>query len=125
MIPSLQENRVRLAYHSSYRYPYIPLPTLHPDNLLLSPINMEQSKDLDLVLIGPTGYTGRLCAEHIVQHIPTDLKWALAGRSYEKIEKVAKELKQLNPDRVDPGILNATIPLNGSTNWFRASSHPA
>jgi short subunit dehydrogenase-like uncharacterized protein len=65
---------------------------------------MEPSKDLDLVLLGPTGYTGRLTAEHVTQHLPTDLKWALAGRSFEKIEKVAQDLKQLNPDRVDPGI---------------------
>lgn len=64
---------------------------------------MDSSRDLDLVLLGPTGYTGRLTAEHIVQHLPTDLKWALAGRSYQKIENVAKELKQLNPDRVEPG----------------------
>jgi short subunit dehydrogenase-like uncharacterized protein len=65
---------------------------------------MEPSNDLDLVLLGATGYTGRLTAEHVTQHLPTDLKWALAGRSFEKIEKVAQDLKQLNPDRVDPGI---------------------
>lgn len=64
---------------------------------------MDPSKDLDLVLLGPTGYTGRLTAEHIVQHFPTDLKWALAGRSYQKVENVAKDIKQLNPDRVEPG----------------------
>ncbi|RMJ25675.1 saccharopine dehydrogenase [Aspergillus sp. HF37] len=66
---------------------------------------MEPSKDLDLVLLGATGYTGRLTAEHVTQHLPTDLKWALAGRSFEKIEKVAQDVKQLNPDRVDPEIL--------------------
>ncbi|RJE21762.1 saccharopine dehydrogenase [Aspergillus sclerotialis] len=70
---------------------------------------MASNKDLDLVLLGPTGYTGRLCAEHIVQHLPTDLKWALAGRSYEKVEKVANDIKQLNPDRAVPEILTVQI----------------
>lgn len=64
---------------------------------------MESEKEFDLVLVGPTGYTGRLCAEHIVKNLPTNLKWALAGRSVQKIEVIAKELKTLNPDRAAPG----------------------
>lgn len=73
---------------------------------------MTPNKDLDLVLLGPTGYTGRLCAEHIVQHLPTDLKWAVAGRSYEKVEKVANDIKQLNPDRAAPGNYPLPLPLS-------------
>jgi len=64
---------------------------------------MESEKEFDLVLVGPTSYTGRLCAEHIVKNLPTNLKWALAGRSVQKIEVIAKELKTLNPDRAAPG----------------------
>jgi short subunit dehydrogenase-like uncharacterized protein len=64
---------------------------------------MVPDRDLDLVLLGPTGYTGKLTAEHIVQHFPTNLKWALAGRSATKIQALARELKDLNPDRVKPG----------------------
>lgn len=81
---------------------------------------MATDKDFDLVLLGPTGYTGRLCAEHIVQHLPTDLKWALAGRSYEKVEKVAKDIKQLNPDRADP----RNYPLQTTTlpTYYKKSS---
>lgn len=67
------------------------------------PEAMESKKDFDFILLGPTGYTGRLCARHIVQHFPTNLKWALAGRSVEKLDDVASELKQLNPDRAEPG----------------------
>ncbi|EAW19261.1 uncharacterized protein NFIA_092220 [Aspergillus fischeri NRRL 181] len=66
---------------------------------------MESEKEFDLVLVGPTGYTGRLCAEHIVKDLPTNLKWALAGRSVQKIEDIAKELSNLNPDRTAPEIL--------------------
>lgn len=57
----------------------------------------------DFVLIGPTGYTGKLCAQYIVDHLPTDLKWAIAGRSIHKLEAVVKELKEINPDRIEPG----------------------
>lgn len=70
------------------------------------PINsttMTSNRQYDLVLLGPTGYTGRFCAEHIVQNLPTDLKWAIAGRSAQKLEPIAQELKALNPDRVNPG----------------------
>ncbi|OOF98382.1 hypothetical protein ASPCADRAFT_205617 [Aspergillus carbonarius ITEM 5010] len=62
-------------------------------------------KEYDLVVLGPTGYTGRFCAEHIVKNLPTNLKWALAGRSLQKLETIAKELKSLNPDRADPDVL--------------------
>ncbi|RHZ63084.1 uncharacterized protein CDV56_108944 [Aspergillus thermomutatus] len=65
---------------------------------------MESNKEFDLVLLGPTGYTGRLCAEHIAKNFPTNLKWALAGRSVQKVEDIAKELKTLNPDRTEPEI---------------------
>lgn len=64
---------------------------------------MESSREFDIVVLGPTGYTGKYCAEHIVTHLPTNLKWALAGRSTKKIEGVAQELRKLNPDRLDPG----------------------
>ena len=64
---------------------------------------MTSNRQYDLVLLGVTGYTGRFCAEHIVQHLPTDLKWAIAGRSAEKLESIAQELKGLNRDRVNPG----------------------
>lgn len=55
------------------------------------------------------GYTGKYTAEHITEHLPTDLKWAIAGRSREKLQKLADELKLLNPDRRQPG------------EWFPAS----
>lgn len=60
-------------------------------------------REFDLVFHGPTGYTGKLCAQHIVKHFPTNIKWALAGRSLPKVEQIARELKELNPDRDEPG----------------------
>ncbi|CAI7633225.1 unnamed protein product [Penicillium glandicola] len=73
---------------------------------------MTSNRQYDLVLLGPTGYTGRFCAEHIVQNLPTDLKWAIAGRSAQKMEPIAQELKALNPDRMDPDVL--VVQLNST-----------
>jgi len=61
------------------------------------------ARQYDLVIFGATGYTGKLCAEHVARTLPTDLKWALAGRSAEKLEALAEECKTLNPDRIQPG----------------------
>lgn len=65
------------------------------------------AREYDLVVFGATGYTGKLCAEHITQALPTDLKWALAGRSESKLKAVAEECRKLNPDRIQPGTLDA------------------
>ncbi|KAF9892436.1 hypothetical protein FE257_001544 [Aspergillus nanangensis] len=66
---------------------------------------MDSSRVYDIVVLGPTGYTGRLCAEHIVKNLPTNLKWAIAGRSLAKVENVARELRTLNADRTEPDTL--------------------
>lgn len=65
---------------------------------------MSSNPQYDLVLLGPTGYTGHFCAQHIVKNHPTNLKWAIAGRSAQKIESIARELKELDADRVQPGM---------------------
>lgn len=64
---------------------------------------MPSNPQYDLILLGPTGYTGHFCAQHIVNNHPTNLKWAIAGRSVQKMEHIAQELKELNADRVQPG----------------------
>ncbi|KAI0013910.1 hypothetical protein F4779DRAFT_561883 [Xylariaceae sp. FL0662B] len=64
----------------------------------------KHSRQYDLVLFGATGYTGRMTAEHITTHLPTDLKWAIAGRSMGKLQNVVKECQALNPDRQAPDI---------------------
>jgi short subunit dehydrogenase-like uncharacterized protein len=42
-----------------------------------------------------TRYTGELCAQHITTHLPTDIKWAVAGR----------HLQDLNRDRLQLDVL--------------------
>lgn len=57
-------------------------------------------RDLDLVLWGATGYTGRLVAHHLVRH-GKDVRWALGGRSREKLEAIRAELEELRPEARD------------------------
>jgi short subunit dehydrogenase-like uncharacterized protein len=70
---------------------------------------MDATREYDLVLLGATGFTGRLTAEYLAAHGPTGLRWALVGRSPEKLEKVRAELgvdvPLLRADTTDPDSL--------------------
>ena len=60
-------------------------------------------KVYDLAVLGATGYTGKLCAEYISTSLPTNLKWAIAGRSEKKLLAIMSELGAINVDRLRPG----------------------
>lgn len=61
------------------------------------------SRKYELIVFGATGFTGKYTCEHIVSHLPTDLMWAVAGRSESKLQCLVDELRSSNPDRVAPG----------------------
>ncbi|KAK7753445.1 hypothetical protein SLS62_004520 [Diatrype stigma] len=69
----------------------------------------KHGRQYDLIVFGATGYTGQMTAEHIASQFPTDLKWAIAGRSAEKLQSIAKELQALNPDRPSPEIETCSL----------------
>lgn len=46
----------------------------------------------DVVLYGASGFTGRLVAEHLKNVYPSGLRWAMAGRSADKLKAVRDEL---------------------------------
>ncbi|KAF5006873.1 hypothetical protein FDECE_6770 [Fusarium decemcellulare] len=48
---------------------------------------------IDIVLLGATGFTGRLCAAYMAETIPESVSWAIAGRNQNKLENVQKELE--------------------------------
>jgi len=58
-------------------------------------------RDLDLILFGATGFTGGLTAEYLAEHGPAGLRWALAGRSLDKLEKVRAHLDTIKPGSMD------------------------
>nr|OQO31878.1 hypothetical protein B0A51_00884 [Rachicladosporium sp. CCFEE 5018] len=64
----------------------------------------NQSRQYEVILFGATGYTGKYTAEYLITSSPTNLKWAIAGRSQSKLRDLAKELQTLNPNRPSPAV---------------------
>ena len=59
-------------------------------------------REYDLVLFGATGFTGKLVAEYLATR--RSIRWALAGRSREKLEACAR-IRRINPAARDLPIL--------------------
>lgn len=53
-------------------------------------------RDFDLVLFGATGFTGRLVAEVLAAKHP-GIRWAIAGRSLERLNRVREGLAAIDP----------------------------
>ncbi|HEY2165998.1 MAG TPA: saccharopine dehydrogenase NADP-binding domain-containing protein, partial [Jatrophihabitantaceae bacterium] len=51
----------------------------------------------DIVLFGATGFAGRLTAEYLAHHAPVGLRWAIAGRSKDKLDAMRAELLAIDP----------------------------
>ncbi|KAH8841356.1 hypothetical protein MCOR27_000951 [Pyricularia oryzae] len=64
----------------------------------------HHGRQYDIVVFGATGYTGVFTAEQVAATLPTDVNWAIAGRSQEKLQKIATDLKAKYPDRRQPAI---------------------
>ncbi len=52
----------------------------------------------DLVVFGATGFTGGLTAEYLANSGPEGLRWALVGRSRDKLEAVRDRLATIDPE---------------------------
>jgi short subunit dehydrogenase-like uncharacterized protein len=57
----------------------------------------------DIVLFGATGFVGELTAEYLAAHAPEGLRWAIAGRSAEKLERLRERLGGA------PGVVRADV----------------
>ena len=66
-------------------------------------------RELDLVLFGATGFTGRLTAEYLAHHRPDGLRWALAGRSRDKLEAVREHVATIDDELGDLPLLTADV----------------
>jgi short subunit dehydrogenase-like uncharacterized protein len=80
----------------------------------------DGGRDLDLVLWGATGYTGRLVARYLAERLAAadePVAWGLGGRDRGKLEAVRAELAAL-----DPGA--AGLPLLVGDGLDRASLDP-
>src|SRR5947209_20213765 len=78
---------------------------------------MKPSSKFDIVIYGASGFTGRLVAEYLASRYAkdSDLKWAMAGRSLEKLAHVRDaigapaDLPLIAADAADPASLQAMI----------------
>ena len=78
--------------------------------------NMSSSK-FDIVVYGATGFTGQLVAEYLAAHYKgdRDLKWAMAGRSKDKLASVRDAIGApadtplIVADASDPASLKAMV----------------
>lgn len=64
------------------------------------------ARELDLVLLGATGFTGALTATYLAEHAPRDLRWGLAGRDRARLEEVRDGL---GPDHAEVDLVVADV----------------
>ncbi len=76
----------------------------------------ENERDFDIIIQGATGFTGTLVAEYLLRQYGAngDIRWALAGRSEQKLRAVreglgpaASELELIVADSFDKDALRA------------------
>jgi len=62
--------------------------------LLIKLLNMNDSREFDVIVWGASGFTGKLVAEYLFENYGSikDLKWAIAGRDLSKLESVRTEI---------------------------------
>jgi short subunit dehydrogenase-like uncharacterized protein len=78
---------------------------------------MNPNAEFDVIVWGATGYTGRLVAEHLAKRygVGGEVKWAMAGRSSEKLAEVRDEIGAptetplIVADASDPRSLDAMV----------------
>jgi short subunit dehydrogenase-like uncharacterized protein len=70
---------------------------------------MSVGREFDVVLFGATGFTGGLTAEYLAAHAPNGCRWAVAGRSREKLVAVRERLAEINPSCADLDLLVADV----------------
>ena len=67
------------------------------------------TKPYEIVLFGATGFTGGLTADDLATHAPRDLRWAIAGRSRDRVQAVADRLQQAHPDGPPVDVVTADV----------------
>ena len=60
----------------------------------VSELKPMTDRKYDIVLLGSTGFTGRLAAIYLAKNYAS-LSWAIAGRSQAKLDKIKKELEEI------------------------------
>ena len=92
---------------------------------------MPDDRPFDIVLFGATGFTGGLTAEYLARHAPEGTRWAIAGRSRDKLEAVRERLAEIDPAcaglelfEADAGDAAALREIAGSTHVVATTVGP-
>lgn len=64
------------------------------------------SRDLDVIVFGATGFTGQLVADYLRQSAEP-VRWAIAGRSRDKLEALGLGVPIIVADALDPAAMHA------------------
>ncbi|MEG3630268.1 saccharopine dehydrogenase family protein [Streptomyces poriticola] len=63
----------------------------------------KEGRRYDVVLFGATGFVGELTARYLAAHAPEGLRWAIAGRSEDRLRRLRERL----PEAKDIGVVRA------------------
>ena len=64
------------------------------------------NRQYDVVILGATGFTGGLVADYFAANVePGKIRWAIAGRSVDKLEAVKIRLLHQYPDCKSVGVI--------------------
>jgi short subunit dehydrogenase-like uncharacterized protein len=66
-------------------------------------VTSRKQRELDIVVLGASGFTGGLTAEYLAAHAPSATRWAVAGRNRGKLEALHDQLG------VDVQVLEADV----------------
>lgn len=71
---------------------------------------MTSDRPYDVIVFGATGFTGRLVAEYLARRATAaPVRWAIAGRSADKLAQVKAEIAAMDPAAADIGVMEAQV----------------
>jgi len=69
----------------------------------------RDERPYDIVLLGATGFAGRLTAEYLARTAPASVRWAIAGRTHAKLDAVRQNLAAIDPALAELPLLTADV----------------
>jgi short subunit dehydrogenase-like uncharacterized protein len=79
-------------------------------------------REYDVIVFGATGFTGGKTAEYLALHAPPGFRWAIAGRSREKLDAVKARLSARHPACANLGTVVASVDEPASLSKMTAST---